>query len=121
MAKYSEYLGNLFRWRAGRQNPHYKKMFLFGNPFLIPFDVYLLKFEQGSEIQPHQDRVESGRHFRLNLILRHAHAGGEFQCASTIYQSRSVKVFRPDASVHSVSKVMLGTRLVLSIGWVLRG
>ena len=120
MGQYSEYLGNLFRWKSGRQNPHYKKMFLIGNPFLIPFDVYLLKFEPESEIKPHRDEVDSGRHFRLNLILKHAKEGGDFHCPSLIYDSTSIKVFRPDLYEHAVSKIRAGTRYVLSIGWVLR-
>ena len=120
MNDYSKYLKNLFRWQSGRQNPHYKKMFIFGNPFIVPFDIYLLKFEPGSEIQPHTDQVDSGRHFRLNLIVRHPKEGGDFHCDETIYESRSLKIFRPDISEHSVSQILAGTRYVVSIGWVLR-
>ena len=96
-------------------------MLLLGNPLLIPFDVYLLKFEQGAEIQPHTDKVDSGRHFRLNLIVRQPEEGGDFHCEKTIYESRSLKIFRPDIYEHSVSRILSGTRYVLSIGWVLRG
>ncbi len=120
MTNYAEYLDNLFRWKPGRQNPYYKKMFLLGNPFLLPFDIYLLKFETGADIQPHRDRVESGRHFRLNLVLRHAREGGVFSCQKTIHNSRSLKIFRPDLYEHAVSMVTSGTRYVLSVGWVLR-
>ena len=120
MGKYSEYLENLFRWKSGRQNPNYSKMFLLGNPLVLPFDVYLLRFKEGSQIQPHQDKVESGRHYRLNVILLHAKEGGTFNCSNVVYETRSVKLFRPDLYEHSVSQVVSGTRYVLSIGWVLR-
>ena len=119
-ANYGDYLSNLFRWRTGRQNPGYRKMLLLANPFLIPFDIYLLKFETNSEIQPHKDTVDSGRHYRLNLILWSAKQGGDFECERTIYEGRFLKVFRPDLYDHSVTRITSGTRYVLSIGWVLR-
>lgn len=120
VGKYSDQIGNWLRWKAGRQNPNYKKMFLLGNPFVLPFDVYLLKFGAGAEIQPHQDQVNSGRHYRFNLIIRHAKQGGEFMCPETIFESRSIKIFRPDIYEHAVTKVVSGVRYVISIGWVLR-
>ena len=113
------YLRLLYTWVPGRQDPHYKKMLLFGSPVLLPFDVYLLKFEPGSEVPPHQDQVEQGRHYRLNLVLKHAASGGVFACENVIFESRSLKVFRPDENKHSVSLVEQGTRYVLSIGWIL--
>ncbi len=119
MSNYSEYLANWFRWRAGRQNPGYKKMLLLANPFFVPFDIYLLRFEEGAEIAPHTDNVETGRHFRLNLVLQHPKSGGTFRCEETMYESNRIKVFRPDLNVHSVSRIVSGRRYVLSIGWVL--
>jgi hypothetical protein len=35
-----------------------------------------------------------------------------------IYSSSRIKLFRPDQSEHSVTKVRGGSRYVLSIGWV---
>ncbi|KPV94738.1 hypothetical protein AN214_03246 [Pseudoalteromonas sp. P1-9] len=108
----------LFRWQRGRQNSGYDKMLLCGAVWPIKFDVYLLKFPTGSEIPAHTDKVASGKHYRLNIVLKKAQQGGEFICASPIYDSERIKVFRPDACEHRVSKVIKGNRYILSIGWI---
>ena len=106
------------RWSKGRQQSGYDKMLLLGSYWPLPFDVYLLRFNQGSEIPPHTDAVETGQHFRLNMVLKSARSGGEFVCSEPIYESSRVKYFRPDLCEHSVTKVEEGTRYVLSVGWV---
>ena len=111
-------LKHLFRWQRGRQQSGYDKMLLCGARWPIKFDTYLLKFPLGSEIKPHIDKVDSGKHYRLNIIIKNAHAGGEFICQDTIFQSKRIKLFRPDLTLHAVSKVEKGTRYLLSIGWV---
>jgi len=85
----------LFRWQKGRQLTGYEKMPLLILHWPIKFDCYLLRFDKGHEIPPHIDEVTRGRHFRLNLVLKHAHSGGEFFCEQTIFESRSIKLFRP--------------------------
>ncbi|MBB6523650.1 2OG-Fe(II) oxygenase [Pseudoteredinibacter isoporae] len=109
---------NLFKWQKGRQNSGYDKMLLCGSYWPLPFDVYLLRFPEGSEIPPHKDKVKSGRHYRLNIVLKQAERGGEFYCESPIYENARIKFFRPDLSEHSVSKVEKGNRYLLSLGWV---
>jgi hypothetical protein len=115
---FRRYLRTAFRWQRGRQASGYDKMLLLTGYWPLPFDMYLLRFPTGSEIPPHVDQVASGRHFRLNLLLRRAKSGGEFICQDPLYQSRRIKYFRPDISQHSVSKVLEGSRLLLSIGWI---
>jgi hypothetical protein len=115
-----EYLRNWFRWQRGRQGTGYDKLLLLANPFLIPFDLYLLRFPDGTEIPPHRDPVTGRRHYRLNIILKRSRAGGEFICESPIFETKRIKLFRSDLSLHSVSKVEGGTRYVLSLGWVLK-
>lgn len=112
-----QYLSKWFRWRSGRQETGYEKMLFLVNPFIIPFDVYLLRFREGSEIPEHTDPVSDRRHFRLNIILRNAREGGDFVCSDPIFENRRIKLFRPDLSAHSVTKILRGTRYVLSIGW----
>jgi hypothetical protein len=114
------YFKKALRWERGRQASGYDKMLLLLSSFPVPFDWYLLRFPEGSEIPPHVDPVQKGRHFRMNIILRHAVKGGEFQCPDPIWNLRRVKLFRPDLSLHSVTKVEKGSRLVFSIGWVRR-
>ncbi|GGC63893.1 2OG-Fe(II) oxygenase [Undibacterium terreum] len=115
---FSKYLALAFRWQRGRQGTGYDKMLLLTAPWPLPFDSYLIRYPEGSEIPPHTDPVQAGRHYRLNLILKSPRAGGEFVCATPIYSSKRIKLFRPDACEHSVTRVEGGSRYVLSIGWV---
>ncbi|NKF49236.1 2OG-Fe(II) oxygenase [Shewanella sp. WXL01] len=108
----------LFRWQRGRQKTGYDKMLLCGALWPVKFDTYLLKFPQGSEVPPHTDKVKTGKHYRLNIVLKQAEVGGEFICANPIYNSKRIKLFRPDICEHQVSKVIKGNRYLLSIGWV---
>jgi hypothetical protein len=109
-----------FRWQRGRQNSGYDKMLLLQSWLPIPFDLYLLHYPEGSEVPPHRDEVDFGRHYRINIILTTAIKGGDFYCANPIYETPRIKIFRPDINEHSVSRVEQGTRYVLSCGWVLR-
>lgn len=106
------------RWKPGRQQSGYEKMLLLANPFLVPFDCYILRYRPGSEITEHTDPVDDKKHYRLNIVLRKAKSGGQFACSETIFESERIKLFRPDRARHSVSRVDAGTRYVLSIGWV---
>ncbi|WP_394176992.1 2OG-Fe(II) oxygenase family protein [Thalassotalea litorea] len=112
------FLSKLFRWERGRQKSGYDKMLLCGATWPITFDLYLLKFPLGSEIAPHTDKVDSGQHYRLNIVLKNADEGGVFSCENAIFQTRRIKLFRPDNSEHQVSKIKKGSRYLLSIGWV---
>ena len=108
-----------FRWQRGRQGSGYDKMLLLTAPWPLPFDSYLIRYPEGSSVPPHTDPVQQGRHYRLNVILKSPKSGGEFVCADPIYSSKRVKLFRPDACEHSVTRVEGGSRYVLSVGWVL--
>ncbi len=112
-------LSQMFRWQRGRQGTGYDKMLLLTAPWPLPFDCYLIRYPDGSEIPPHTDPVDAGRHYRLNLILKAPRSGGEFVCANPMFESQRIKVFRPDACEHSVTRVVGGSRYVLSVGWVL--
>ena len=90
------------------------------NAFIVPWDCYLLRFREGSEIAEHTDPVDGKRHFRVNMILVEAEEGGVFECEDPIFETKRLKIFRPDRSPHSVTRVDSGTRYVLSFGWVLK-
>ncbi|MFZ6844949.1 2OG-Fe(II) oxygenase [Undibacterium sp. RuTC16W] len=113
------YLSKAFRWQRGRQGTGYDKMLLLTAPWPLPFDSYIIRYPEGAEIPPHTDPVQNGRHYRLNLILKSPRSGGDFICATPIYSSKKIKLFRPDACEHSVTRVVGGSRYVLSVGWVL--
>lgn len=112
------FLSKLFCWERGRQKSGYDKMLICGATWPIKFDTYLLKFPQGSEIAPHTDKVGSGKHYRLNIVLKKADLGGEFICSNPIFETKRVKLLSPDVSEHQVSKVIKGNRYLLSIGWI---
>lgn len=120
MPKFRDYLRRWLRWERGRQGSGYDKLLLAANTFLIPFDLYLLRFPVGTYIPPHRDPVATGRHYRLNVILKRSPAGGEFVCDSPIYQSARLNLFRSDICTHSVTRVEGGSRYVLSLGWLRR-
>lgn len=115
-----EYLRTAFRWQRGRQQSGYDKMLLLQSLWPVPFDVYILRFPQGSEIPPHTDPVAAGRHYRCNIVVRRAQEGGEFVCSAPIFETHRIKIFRPDACEHSVRRIVRGTRYVLSVGWIRR-
>lgn len=107
------------RWQKGRQGTGYAKLLIAQNHKFIPFDCYLLHFPSGVNIPPHKDQVQSGRHFRLNIILKKSKSGGEFLAEKSILNFDRIKLFRPDLYTHEVTKVQGSSRWVLSIGWVL--
>jgi hypothetical protein len=113
------FLSRLFRWERGRQKSGYDKMLLCGVWWPIKFDMYLLKFPEGSEIAPHTDAVKSGKHYRLNIVLKEAVKGGEFICENSIFETKRIKLFRPDVCEHQVSKIVKGNRYIFSVGWVI--
>lgn len=106
------------RWVTGRQQTGYEKMLLATARFPVRFDLYLLRYPTGSSVPAHVDPVDGQRHFRLNVVLREAELGGSFTCVRPIFETRRLKLFRPDVSEHSVSPIQQGSRLVLSLGWV---
>jgi hypothetical protein len=118
VSTFKEYWSLAFRWQRGRQGTGYDKMLILTARWPLPFDSYLIRYPEGSEIPPHTDPVKIGKHYRLNVILKSPQSGGEFLCANPIYTSKRIKLFRPDVCEHSVTKVVGGSRYVLSLGWV---
>jgi hypothetical protein len=120
VAKLSGYVGKWLRWEQGRQLTGYDKMLLLAGRFPVPFDCYLLRFPEGSEISPHRDPVTGRRHYSLNIILKKSPGGGDFVCGDPIVDYGRIKFFRSDVREHSVTRVIGGRRYVLSVGWTLR-
>jgi hypothetical protein len=108
----------LWQWQRGRQKTGYDKLLLIGSSLLIKFDCYLLRFPEGSSIPPHTDPVSNVRHYRLNIVIKQAKIGGDFICDTPIFATNRIKLFRPDVSIHSVTRVEKGSRYLISIGWI---
>jgi hypothetical protein len=113
-------MSDWLRWTRGRQGTGYDKMLLARAAWPLGFDCYLLRYETGSSIPAHTDPVSNRRHYRLNVVLWRAGAGGDFVCAAPIFATERIKFFRPDACEHSVTRVERGTRYVFSLGWALK-
>ena len=113
-----QFLATAWRWQRGRQGSGYDKMLLLTGRWPLPFDSYLIRYPEGSAIPPHTDPVRDGRHYRLNVVLKRSPRGGEFVCATPIFETDRIKLFRPNACEHSVTRVEGGSRYVWSLGWV---
>ncbi len=105
------------KWETGRQDTGYFKKCLI-NSKLFKFDVYLLKYPEGSYINPHIDSaiIPFHEHHRVNIVLKNADLGGHFWLDDKCQRGR-FHYFRPDKVRHSVNTIHRGTRYVLSIGW----
>ena len=104
-------------WDKGRQGTGYSKIKLLESRRL-KCDAYLLYYPTGSEIPPHTDKVESGRHYRLNIVLKQARKGGRFICLNPLISRFRVNLFRPDIDEHAVTKIEDGYRILFSVGWI---
>lgn len=107
-----------WHWQIGRQKTGYDKMLLLTGYLPLPFDMYLIRYRVGSYIPPHTDKVEKGRHYRMNIILKQSKIGGDFVCKHNIIDLPRIKIFRPDLYEHSVTELVEGSRYILSIGWI---
>lgn len=108
-----------FKWEAGRQGTGYEKLKLINRwRYFSKFklDLYLLRYPVGSGIPKHRDPVPDHSHYRLNVYLWNAKAGGIPEHAEVIIHNRFFTLFRPDLHIHSVSPVTKGIRYVLSFG-----
>lgn len=109
----------MFKWQQGRQGTGYAKMLLARCRKPVPFDLWLLRYREGSYIDWHHDPVEGKMHYRINVVLKKAKAGGEFESEDRpLFGSSRVVLFRPDQNRHRVRLIKGGTRYVLSFGWV---
>lgn len=109
-----------FKWEPGRQGTGYEKLELLNRwRYFAKFkwDLYLLRYPVGSGIPNHRDPLPDHKHYRLNIYLWNAKAGGVPAHDSVICSNRFFTLFRPDLFEHSVSTVTKGTRYVLSFGW----
>lgn len=104
------------KWVPGRQGGGYQKLSLLR---LKSADAYLLRYPAGSFVRFHTDEVPGFKHYRLNVVLRKARLGGDFQLLGRpLLAFWRFRLFRPDRYAHAVEPVVKGERLVLSVGWI---
>jgi hypothetical protein len=99
-------------WVKGRQGTGYHKNLLAQGS---NWDLYLIFYPKGTFIPTHTDPVEGKRHYRANLVLWGPDSFG----GKAIVRLPRFAFFRPDITPHSVRKVVGGSRMVLSFGFVL--
>ncbi len=123
-------------FKPGRQGTGYEVMTLISRklPFrrLSGVDLHILRYPPSSSVPTHVDKVASGNHHRINVILVKPKSGGEFICARATrllggtlgallpFGQGRVFYFRPDIMEHAVTECP-SKRVVLSIGWVTNG
>lgn len=109
------------RSEAGADTLITRSLALLGTPFEDYWDVYLIRYLEGSHIARHVDDAQHGkRHRRINALLTPAAGGGELWI-----DGRRIELavgdavrFYPDREIHEVTPVV-GTRLLFSVGaWI---
>ena len=128
-------LANLNTWEPGRHETGYQKLAV-GDlaprsliektlALLAPYeplgwDCFLLRYPIYSEIPAHRDPplAEGWRHLRLNAVVRQSMMGGVlFLDGSAVpLEEREAILFWPDQSLHRVSRIEQGERLLWSVG-----
>lgn len=89
-----------------------------GVPVHSAHDCYLVRYDVGNWIGPHDDPAPPGfDHHRLNAIVSVAEGG------QLVVEGEPIQlgigdgyVFRPDLQKHEVTKVTAGTRMIWSVG-----
>jgi hypothetical protein len=106
----------MFKWIKGRQNTGYEKLKLLEIGYnMRGIDLYILKYNVGDSIPYHIDPIPNRRHFRLNIEIIKG-IGGELLVDEPIFRFWRVCLFRSDRTLHKVTEVLKGRRIVLSFG-----
>lgn len=92
-----------------------------GTPFEDYWDVYLIRYLEGSHIARHVDDAQHGkRHRRINALVTPPAGGGALWIDGRLIElavGDAVR-FYPDREVHEVTPVV-GSRLLFSVGaWI---
>lgn len=79
------------------------------------FSINLVTYPINHSVMNHVDNVQTGRYYKLNIILVQPKVGGVFKCQKCIINLfNRVYLFRPDKYEHSVTKIESGKRVLLS-------
>ena len=91
----------IWKWQEGRQkDTTYKKFPLwYFRIWKWGFDAYILRYQPDTYLKLHVDRVDNGKHWRLNIKLV---GKASFFCHGTGIINRRFVFFRPDLYLHSL-------------------
>ncbi len=81
--------------------------------------VNLVTYPEGHHVLKHHDPVGYGSYYKLNFVLKKPSEGGVFRVQRAIFSLfNRVILFRPDLYDHSVSTIVRGSRVLLSIAFI---
>lgn len=110
----------LWRWQQGRQmSCEYSKLpLLLLKIWKFGFDVYILKYSPNSILPWHNDKVENGKHWRLNIKLSgSADFGIKKEGITKYFFNKRYTLFRSDLYEHTLNVSDKGC-VKLSFGFV---
>lgn len=106
-------------WRRGKQNTGYFKCRLGGGRFPFSWNLELIKYPRGAEVPWHLAHASGQKHYILQTELWPAWEGGLMEVEEPIWtfprREFYFVLFRADKSLHRVTRVKRGTRVVLSL------
>lgn len=102
------------KWIKGKIDESYQKRILFERENI---NLVLLKCPKNSWVPPHRDGVPGKLHFQLNIPLKKAKRGGKFQISEPLVEKDKWSLFRPDSSLHEVTKVEEGCSWFLCLNF----
>lgn len=111
-----------WKWRSGYRATGYEKMRIASGTWPVPWDLILLRMNEGVELPPHRDVVRGkfaiGPQMRINILLKAAKKGGEFFCEGPHKRwFNRIFLFRADTNTHGVTKVDEGTRVIAVLNY----
>src|SRR3990167_7740559 len=107
------FFSRFFRWSTGDRG--YEVIRLVDLTWPFRFDCGLTRFGPKVMVPWHIDKVPGMVHYRLNITLRHAILGGEFESDHVIFDFWRFRLYRSDHP-HTIHRVEIGTKYVLSAG-----
>ena len=87
-----------------------------------PYACYIIKYGVGAFKTTHRDPPLRGSsklvHLRMVCLLQNAEQGGQLTIDGheELFLPRDAIIFRADTSDHGVSEVLLGERIILTVG-----
>lgn len=84
------------------------------------FSAYLVNYPNQHRVLTHIDSMPEAKYYKLNIVLKQPKVGGVFHCQKCILNLFGrIYLFRSDKYEHSVSRIEVGERLLLSLSLTL--
>lgn len=81
--------------------------------------VNLVTYPEGHRVPHHNDPMGEGSYYKLNFVLKKPAEGGVFSTERVMFSFfNRIILFRPDLYDHSVSTIVRGKRVLLSVAFL---